>query len=47
VLEVQQRIDEGTLARPEKPLADMKVERLTRLADSPVVRVKRARFRRS
>lgn len=41
VVEVQQRIDAGTLERPEKPLADMTIERLRRLADSPVVLVRR------
>jgi hypothetical protein len=37
VEEVQQRIDEGTLVRPEKPLSDMTTQRLTRLAEAPVV----------
>ena len=37
VEEVQQRIDDGTLVRPEKPLADMTSQRLKRLAEAPVV----------
>ena len=35
--EVQQRIDAGTLVRPEKPLTDMTIQRLKRLAEAPVV----------
>jgi hypothetical protein len=37
VEEVHQRIDDGTLVRPEKPLADMTTQRLKRLAEAPVV----------
>jgi hypothetical protein len=37
VQEVQQRIDTGTLARPEKPLTDMTTRRLKQLAEAPVV----------
>ena len=37
VVEVQERIDAGTLPRPEKPLADMTAARLDRLAKAPVV----------
>lgn len=36
VLEVQERIDAGTLQRPEKPLRDMTTARLTSLAEAPV-----------
>ena len=46
VQEVQQRIDAGTLERPEKPLADMRTERLRRLAESPVVLARRRWGRR-
>lgn len=42
VHEVQQRIDLGTLERPGKPLTEMSIERLERLAGSPVVAVKRS-----
>lgn len=37
VREVQERIDAGTLERPEKPLTDMTPQRLKRLAEAPVV----------
>ncbi|GAA1913521.1 glycosyltransferase family 2 protein [Nocardioides hwasunensis] len=46
VQEVQQRIDDGTLERPEKPLTDMTLARLTRLAEAPVVLVRRSRLGR-
>ncbi len=42
VLEVQQRIDQGTLERPEKPLTDMTIQRLERLAEAPVVLARRS-----
>ena len=41
VLELEQRIGRGTLARPEKPLEDMTLERLQRLAATPAVVVRR------
>lgn len=37
VQEVQERIDAGTIERPEKPLEDMTIDRLQRLAEAPVV----------
>ncbi len=37
VQDVQQRIADGTLVRPEKPLTDMTIQRLKRLAEAPVV----------
>lgn len=46
VHEVQQRIDAGTLARPEKPLRTMTTARLTRLAEAPVVILRRSRLGR-
>ncbi|WP_439937498.1 glycosyltransferase [Nocardia sp. N13] len=41
VHEVQERIRNGTLEGPEKPLTDMTIDRLKRLAESPVTRVRR------
>ena len=46
IIEVQERIDAGTLARPEKPLQDMTVERLKRLAGAPVTAIRRPLLRR-
>ncbi|MFC7360055.1 glycosyltransferase family 2 protein [Nocardioides astragali] len=42
VQDVQERIDAGTLERPEKPLTDMTTERLKRLAEAPAVVVRRS-----
>lgn len=46
LLEVQERIDAGTLQRPEKPLRDMTTARLKRLAEAPVVVQRRSWLRR-
>lgn len=42
VQDVQERIDAGTIERPEKPLTEMATERLKRLADAPVVLARRS-----